>query len=138
MTAGLALDGLIALLLVATIVYAAMLNRRLQNIRNGRAELEATIAEFAQATARAEAGVARLRQHAESETAELDRRLERARAAVDELGFLVERAEALGGRLEAGIRGARDRPAPPAAAPSAPEPATGAEDELLHALQSLR
>jgi hypothetical protein len=61
MTLSLFLDVVVCFLLVATIVYAAMLNRRLMAFRSNRNEMEAMIRAFSDACARAEAGTRSLR-----------------------------------------------------------------------------
>ena len=49
------LNVVVAVLLVAMIVYAALLNRRLQGLRANKAEFEAMVTEFNEATRRTEA-----------------------------------------------------------------------------------
>ena len=79
MTISLFLDVIVAALLVATIVYAAMLNRRLTGLRSNKAELEALIHSFGEACARAEAGVKTLRS-ATDEATRLQAYLDRSQA----------------------------------------------------------
>ena len=64
MTTGLMLDVLVSLLLVVMIAYAAVLSRRLSNLRGGKGELESAIVAFAKATESAEASVEKLKRHA--------------------------------------------------------------------------
>ena len=130
MTLSLFLDVIVAVLLVATIVYAAMLNRRLAGLRSNKAELEALIHSFGEACARAEAGVKTLRT-ATDEATRLQQYLDRSQALRDDLSFLLDRGSNLADRLEGGVRSARTevqgRPAPaPSHAPAAEaEPAGG-------------
>jgi hypothetical protein len=129
-TLSLFLDVIVAVLLVATIVYAAMLNRRLAGLRSNKAELEALIHSFGEACARAEAGVKTLRT-ATDEATRLQQYLDRSQALRDDLSFLLDRGSNLADRLEGGVRSARTevqgRPAPaPSHAPAAEaEPAGG-------------
>ncbi len=109
MTVALALDRLIAVLLVATIVYCVILNRRLGELRGNRDEFLKLIESFGAATERAETSISLLREVGEEKGAALDDRVERARALCDDLAFLVERGSRLADRLEAG-RDARDAP----------------------------
>jgi hypothetical protein len=55
------MDLAIILLLVPTIVYAVILNRRLSALRNSREELAKVIGSFNEATMRAEVGIPKLK-----------------------------------------------------------------------------
>lgn len=101
------LDGIIAALLVVTIVLAMILNRRFAGLRRDRLELSALGEEFHQAVARAEDSIARLKM-ASSGLASENRQAERLE---DDLRQLVERADTAADRLEAAIRGTRTKPA---------------------------
>ena len=97
---GLVLDGLVALLMFATIVFCFRLNRRLASFRGVQAEMKGLVSSFVAATERAELGVARLRAAAEDSGDTLQERLEGARAVADELAFLSESCARLAERLE--------------------------------------
>lgn len=98
------LDSLIVVLLVATIVYAAILNRRLSNLRDNRVELEKAARSFAEAAGKADAGIKGLKLTADNAGATLQKEIERAQPLRDELAFLVEAGEALAARLEGAAR----------------------------------
>ncbi len=142
-----ALDLILVALLAATIVYATMLSRRLANLRQGRAEMDKTIADFDGATARAEDSITRLKSHAAKLGGELDRRMQGAQALRDELAFLIEQAEAqaeqLGGAIRA-HRGAGQTKTTASSSAGAPPAATGRkaptgpEGDLIETLQNLR
>lgn len=100
MTVALLLDSLIVLLLVATIAYCVILNRRLGELRGSQGEFVKLIESFNAATVRAEASISRLREVGEEKGAALDDRVETARALCDDLVFLVERGSRLADRLE--------------------------------------
>lgn len=120
MTVSLILDLLLAVLLVVTIVYAAILNGRLRDVRRGRAEMEATLRRFAEATGSAQAAIAGLKESEEAVARPLKTEVERARALRDELAFLTERGAGLAARLATSPHGASPRePAPRAAAATA-------------------
>lgn len=106
------LDILVAALLVATVAYAAVLNRKLNRLRTDRSGFEKLLASFTDATSRAEAGVARLQQVANASAAELDSRRDTAVGLRDDLEFLVARAEEQANRLETLIAKGRDREQP--------------------------
>ncbi len=107
MTAALWLDGVVAGLLAVTIAYAVMLNRRLVNLRDGRAELEAMIAEFKTATELAQGAVDRLKQSAGKRQNDLAEQIETARALRDELAFLADRGGDEANRLDGLIKQGR-------------------------------
>lgn len=107
MDTGLILDGLLAILLVATIIYCALLYRRLGQLRKGQSELPGMVAEFNQATERAAAGIAGLKQTAQETGQALQERIDAAQSLADDLRFLAEQGERLADRLEGSIRGAR-------------------------------
>lgn len=102
-----ALDLLVAGLLMATIVYAIVLNRRLIQLRGGREQMERMISDFYQATALAESGVSALKEVAGRSDTEITVQLESMTKLRDELEYLVERAEAQSGRLDGVIREGR-------------------------------
>ena len=94
-----ALDGLLALLLLVTIIYAFVLSRRLSVLRSNKMDLEGFIERMNEATRRAEASLQGLKQAANGAKAELDRPLSRAQTLRDELSFLIQRADAMGEKL---------------------------------------
>lgn len=141
---GLILDGLIVVLLCATVVYAATLSRRIARLRDNRVELELAARAVSNAAAKAEAGIKGLKQTAGSVGASIQTSVDQARALRDELAFLVEAGEAMAGRLEAAAsnagrateenqpRAARPQPLKPQAPkPQAPKPqASRAEPKM--------
>jgi hypothetical protein len=158
-TVSIALDVLVAALLVATIVYAAVLDRRIRQLRATRAELETLVVGFNTATARAESAIGDLKTGTESGSRELKPLIATGRQIADDLQFLVERGNELADRLDAGIGSARamaprgavaSRPsARPAPVPKMVRPdaetrersgreVSEAEHALLKALRSVR
>jgi hypothetical protein len=147
----LALDGLVAILLIVTIAVAVILDRRLAALRRDRNELAALSHVFEQAMAHADDGVARLKVSTEALLAIVNR----SESLRDDLSFLIERAAGAADRLEAGIKMSRpkkeawrpDSPLPSDAEPVDPTPRpsaargngtkvrSSAERELLKALQ---
>lgn len=139
----LVLDGLIIILLLATIVYAAQLNRRIARLRDGRVELETAARRFAEAATRAEAGVKALRQAAGGAGEQMQADIEKARILRDELSFLVETGDGLANRLEraASGAGARARGAAkpvPAKADAALKDEARTRRDLMKAIENLR
>ena len=148
------LDVIVAILLIATIVYSVILNNRLTQLRRHRDDLAKLVAAFNDATLRAEAGIPKLKRTAEEAGSSLQERVEKAQALRDDLAFMIERADSLANRLEGSVRSARSEtraaPAPvrPVANRASPSPVnveddfdddrSEAERELLRALQATR
>ena len=119
------LDLVVIALLVPTIIYAIVLNRRLATLRKSRDELSKVVTNFNDATLRAEAGIPKLKKATTEANLALKDRVEKAQTLRDDLAFMIERAEELATRLEGAVRAARNETLPgyPAAA-TAPAPAT--------------
>jgi hypothetical protein len=116
------IDALIAVLLVATIAYAAVLNRKLSVLRDGKSEMAALIASFSESAERAGSGVETLKQAAGRSGEVLQNQVDTARGLVDDLGYLIEKGTRLAERLDGGVSGARAKPAANLAADRAPTP----------------
>ncbi len=107
MTAATMIDLLVAGLLVVTIFYAVILNRKLGHLRTSRAEFEKLVAEFSAAAVRTEAGIVALKESAGERQADLEGRIDRAKELRDELSFMLDRGDGLAGRLDGLIRSGR-------------------------------
>jgi len=137
------LEILLAVLLVVTLWYAIRLERRLGVLRQDKTALEALIAGFNEATARADTAVLRLRGAAEDAGARVASQVEAAERLRSDLQYLAERAETLADRLDARVREARGLAQAEQRTPlrPVPEPAEAArvrsqaERDLLHALR---
>lgn len=140
MTLAVALDILVALLLMAAIVAAVMLNRRFAAFRATRAEFEQVIERFNMAAARAEAGVNGLKANAEATGAALQQAIVKAQALRTDLALLIERAEASSASLSVAARigAAADMPRSRPTATSRPPAAVGGDAALLKSFSSLR
>lgn len=111
------LDGLLILLLIATIVYAMILNKKLNRLRGNHDEMEVFVDKMNVACARAEAATAGLRSAGESGKAVFRESMTKAEALRDELVFLVERADIVAGRLASASEGTSVISSQQAAAP---------------------
>ncbi len=153
---GLILDSLILVLLAATVVYAAILNRRLAALRDNRGELERATRHFSEAAIKADTSIKGLKRTADDTAAALQDRLSSAETLRDELAFLVEAGEAVAARLEgaasgqsrtsAGANGRAAAEAPSngkahgaaEAARMARDGRNGADADLLKAIETMR
>jgi ABC-type Na+ efflux pump permease subunit len=142
-TLAVVLDIVVALLLVAAIIAAFILNRRFAAFREAKAEFEQVIERFNLAAARAEGGVNGLKNSADATGASLQQSINQAQALRNELDALVRRAEGASSALAIAARGN----AASAVAPEpvrAPRPSKVASDtdllspDLLKSLSSLR
>ena len=129
-----------ALLLVAAIVAAIILNRRFKAFREAKAEFEQVIERFNLAAARAEGGVNGLRSSADVAGTALQQSISKAQTLHNDLEALVRRAEAASSALVVAARPAA--PAEPVRAARPLKPAASDADilnpELLKSLSSLR
>jgi hypothetical protein len=147
-TLSLLLDITIAVLLVVSIWYSTVLNKRLNALRKDKAELDKLTSNFGEATLRAGDSIIKLKNTAD----DLKERIDAAGKLRDDLMFLVERGGAAADRLEKGVRAARKESDPdgaeatieklvPAArrrVPPVGPDRSEAERELLKALQAAR
>jgi len=106
MTMGFMLDVLIAVLLVATVIYCWRLNQRLSTLRQGREELAALVTQLTQATMRAEGSIGALKVAAKEAAQGLEENIGAARALRDELALITETGNNLANRLENRLTGA--------------------------------
>lgn len=84
---------IVILLLVPTIIFALLLNKRLKVLRNSKADLSRLIEAFNDATSKAEAGIPRLKQAVDGAGGDLKEQIRRAQNLHDDLKYLLERAE---------------------------------------------
>jgi hypothetical protein len=101
------LDILISVLLVTTIVWCVLLNRRLGGLRKNQSELATLIAELNLATSRAESGITVLKTNAEEAGASLQTSIDHAERLNDDLAYLSERGSRLVERLDEPTKRAR-------------------------------
>ncbi len=98
------LDFLVAILLVITIAFAFVLNKRLGKLRGDREAFEKLAETFNESTSRAEEGINTLHQT----TNFLQERLDKAQSLRDDLTFLIERGDRTADKLEKIVRATRE------------------------------
>ena len=101
-------DAVVALLLIATIGYSVLLNRRLATVRSDRDKFEALVRNLTAASQRAEAAVSSLRGTADELGRRLEKKVEEARGLADDLAYMIERGGSIADRLANQIRAGRD------------------------------
>lgn len=119
-------DIVVAILLVATLVYVRRFSVRLEAIRAGRAEFEKLIADLTKSTDQAASHLQQFKSTAEVAGRDLQTRIERAHGLAaefgrlgDDLKLLTDRAENATNRLEAAIGQSRQVSVASAAMPAA-------------------
>ncbi|MBL9034435.1 MAG: hypothetical protein JNN33_06710 [Rhodospirillaceae bacterium] len=141
-------DGLVAVLLIATLVYVRRLSAKLEEMRASRAEFEKLFADFTRTTDQAASHLHHLKATADNTMQDLQARIERAQGLSGEFGrlgddlkLLTERAEGAADQLDASVGRARflaaatapvaatQAAAPAAAAPKQPPLPRDLEDE---------
>jgi hypothetical protein len=124
MTLTLALDIVVAVLLLATIAYAMVLSRRLGALRDDKAQLQALVKSLDDSSRRAEAGIATLKTAADEIGRALQEKVERGQALRTDLTYVLEMGGTLADRLEGAIRAGRGHAkSVPAASGEPPAPA---------------
>lgn len=101
-------DAIVALLLIATIGYSILLNRRLSTVRNDREKFEVLVRNLSAASQRAEAAVTNLRVTADDLSRRLEKKVEEAKALSDDLSYMIERGGNIADKLANQIRSGRD------------------------------
>ena len=87
------IEGLLVLLLTATIYFAVRLNKRLTVLRVEKEQLEKLITQFELVADRAHSSLSGLRATADQVKSDLDDATNKSHAMRDELAFLIERAD---------------------------------------------
>lgn len=100
------IDLFVAVLLVVTIGYAIVLNKRLGKLRRDEASLEKLAATFGDSTVRAEESIETLKYAADM----IQDRMDKAQALRDDLAFLIDRGSQAADNLENLVRASRDIP----------------------------
>ena len=93
------IDGVLIILLVATIFCAVSLSRRLSSLRSDKKNLEKLMGEFHQISEKADKSLTGIRATAEEVSRELAEANAKSRSMRDELAFLVERADRLAEKI---------------------------------------
>jgi Domain of unknown function (DUF6468) len=140
-----ALDVVVALLLVAALGGGVVLNHRIQALRGTREDLARLVAEFDRGLVQARSGMEALKAASADAHAQLGERIVEARRLVDELVFLAQAADRTADRLAGRPSMGPAPPKPAARDDMAPRAATAgqgrtseSERALLHALRGVR
>ncbi len=141
-----AINLLVAVLLVITIGYCIILNKKLKAMRSAQDEMQQLIGTFNAAADKARSSVDQLKKTGDEIGLSLEREIDRAKAMRDDLALITDTAEHLASRIEQAVDASRGKAA---TSPSGPEAAAGrksrgtrrrseSERELLAALRQAR
>lgn len=96
---GLAINGVGVLVLVAVLVYAWRLDRKLKDLEKNRLDIQKSLTDFTNATSRAERAIQQLRETAQEVDGSVEGQLSRAVGLRDELNFLIDAADKIANRI---------------------------------------
>jgi len=105
---GLLFDGVISILLLITIIYAVVLNKKLNLIRDGKQDMETLVWNFTEAVKQAEQGLNAVRAAAQEGGEALQTRTEAADRLADDLAFLMKKGDITISKLEEIIKRSRN------------------------------
>lgn len=97
------IDAVLAALLLTTLVYCIILNRRIRVLQDGKGELARVLKHFDESTRRASDSISVLQTTGRRVAEIMETRMERATQLSDDINYLVDQAEKIANRLEAGI-----------------------------------
>jgi hypothetical protein len=117
----LTIEGLVAILLLLTILYCVRLNGQLKRLKADEGAMKTTIAELITATDKAERAIAGLKGMVQETDQTLNESLIAAQRFSTEIAGQIEAGSEILGRLIQ-IAGVRNPPAEPEQKPSAPDP----------------
>ncbi len=96
-------DGVVSILLIITIIYAIILNKKLKSVKGDRGELEALSNHFNASTKRAEKSIALLRKSSNDSANILDEQIQQANILRTELEELINQAHDAIDRVKKGL-----------------------------------
>ena len=102
-TITLAVELALSALLVATLIYCALLERRLKAVRDGQVQMKSTIDALNASLATAGASLRALQAAAGTIGETLDRKLAIARSTIDELSLVTASGERIASRMERSV-----------------------------------
>lgn len=140
-------NGLMAIMLIVTIIYCWKLNSRIRLLQDSKSELAEIIREFDESTKRATQSIGEIHEATARLSENMQHKIDKANFLADDLQYMIEKGSKVAGKPEPTMD--RPRPStmpqqpvaqPQAAAPAAPEGGrrarlrSKAEEELMQVL----
>jgi len=100
-------DFMLGALLVVTITYCWVLNRRIKVLQDSRGELAKLIKHFDESTEKASSSVIALQSTSKRISQTIQERVEKANFIADDLAFLIDKANKLADRLQENMKDAK-------------------------------
>ncbi len=94
------LDGLMAALLIATMVYCRRLNGRIKILQDSRSELARIIREFDESTQRATQSIADIHAATDRISDNIQHKIDKANFLADDLEYMIEKGQKLSGKVD--------------------------------------
>ncbi len=107
--ANLALNILMVALLVATIFYCWLLNKRIQVLQDSKSELASVLRHFDESTQRASESIVALQTASKKISENIQTRIDKANFMLDDLAFMIEKGGKLANQMEASVAVGRAR-----------------------------
>jgi len=110
MMINLAMDVVVAGLLLATIFYCWKVSRYMQEIRDGRSELAQLLEQFDKSTTQAQASITELKKTGDKIADKIQVKIEKAEFMTDDLAFMTDKANKLAEQLSQHIAAGKSLP----------------------------
>lgn len=108
MNVQLLIDMLIVLLLIPTIIYAFLLNKKITFLQKNKDDMMKLIVALNDATSKAEMGMPKLKSIADKAITSLQEGINKTDNIKDDLSFLIEKADTMADKLEGRIKANRN------------------------------
>lgn len=101
-------NGMVALMLLVTILYCGKLNRRIRVLQDSKSELAGIIREFDESTRRATESIAEIHAATARLSENIQHKIDKANFLADDLQYMIEKGSKVAGKPEPSM----DRPRP--------------------------
>lgn len=112
------MNGLMAALLIATLIYCRKLNVRIKVLQDGRSELARIIREFDESTERATQNIAEIHEAAYRISENIQHKIDKANFLADDLDYMIEKGQKMTGKVDVPVQPARSPVTPEKISPA--------------------
>ncbi len=103
-------NGMMAVMLLVTILYCGRLNKRIQVLQDSKSELATIIREFDESTRRATESISEIHAATNRLSDNIQHKIDKANFLADDLQYMIEKGSKLSGKAEPAME--RPRPSP--------------------------